>query len=108
MACFQRALELATLKSAAGNNQQQQSSGAVTEDDSELADIWFNIGTVAVWSGDLRWAEQCFTLAVTAGGTVGHPEAANNLAVCALFIIIPSLYVVEVYIDHTIRWLRCG
>jgi len=58
--CFERALMLAT--------------------DETLADVWYNIGQVAVGVGDVVLAYQAFKLAVTVDPN--HAEAFNNLGVC--------------------------
>ena len=57
--CFERALALA--------------------DKENVADVWYNLGTVAVSIGDLNLAEQAFQLALTSDNN--HCEAYNNLAV---------------------------
>lgn len=59
LTCFERALAIAT--------------------DVEAADVWYNIGHVAIASGDLAMAHQAFTMAVTLNSF--HAEAFNNLGV---------------------------
>uniref|UniRef100_A0A667YN40 Tetratricopeptide repeat domain 8 n=1 Tax=Myripristis murdjan TaxID=586833 RepID=A0A667YN40_9TELE len=50
--------------------------------DEEQADVWYNIGHVAVGIGDLTLAYQCFKLALAFHND--HAEAYNNLAVLEL------------------------
>uniref|UniRef100_A0A7N6AAN5 Tetratricopeptide repeat domain 8 n=1 Tax=Anabas testudineus TaxID=64144 RepID=A0A7N6AAN5_ANATE len=50
--------------------------------DEEQADVWYNIGHVAVGIGDLTLAYQCFKLALAFNND--HAEAYNNLAVLEL------------------------
>lgn len=58
--CFERALNLAT-------------------NDLQLADIWFNLGHVALGVGDSSLAYQCFRLSLVHNNDSG--EAYNNLGV---------------------------
>ncbi len=60
--CFERALSLA--------------------DDSNMADVWYNIAQVAVGIGDLSLAYQAFKVAVSIEGN--HAESYNNLGVLEL------------------------
>lgn len=60
--CFERALALAT--------------------DENMADVWYNIGQVAVGIGDLGLAYQAFKIAVSVDGH--HAESYNNLGVLEL------------------------
>lgn len=62
LSCFDRALALAS--------------------DDCMADIWFNVGQVAVGIGDLGLAYQAFKIAVSVDS--GHAEAFNNLGVLEL------------------------
>eukprot|EP00698_Gefionella_okellyi_P024631 TRINITY_DN8767_c0_g1_i1.p1 TRINITY_DN8767_c0_g1~~TRINITY_DN8767_c0_g1_i1.p1 ORF type:complete len:416 (+),score=85.46 TRINITY_DN8767_c0_g1_i1:326-1573(+) len=62
LSCFERALMLAS--------------------DETLADVWYNIGQVAVGVGDVVLAYQAFKLAVTVDPN--HAEAFNNLGVLEL------------------------
>uniref|UniRef100_A0AAQ4PH00 Tetratricopeptide repeat domain 8 n=1 Tax=Gasterosteus aculeatus aculeatus TaxID=481459 RepID=A0AAQ4PH00_GASAC len=55
---------------------------ALAANDEEQADVWYNIGHVAVGIGDLPLAYQCFKLALTNNND--HAEAYNNLAVLEL------------------------
>ncbi|KAK3537770.1 hypothetical protein QTP70_017844 [Hemibagrus guttatus] len=55
---------------------------ALVSSDEEQADIWYNIGHVAVGIGDLTLAYQCFKLALAFNND--HAEAYNNLAVLEL------------------------
>ncbi|XP_067099505.1 LOW QUALITY PROTEIN: tetratricopeptide repeat protein 8 [Osmerus mordax] len=55
---------------------------ALVANDEELADVWYNIGHVAVGIGDLTLAYQCFKLALAFNND--HAEAYNNLAVLEL------------------------
>ncbi|KAM8913234.1 tetratricopeptide repeat protein 8 isoform 1-T1 [Spinachia spinachia] len=55
---------------------------ALVANDEEQADVWYNIGHVAVGIGDLTLAYQCFKLALTNNND--HAEAYNNLAVLEL------------------------
>ncbi|XP_059160316.1 tetratricopeptide repeat protein 8-like isoform X1 [Physella acuta] len=86
LTCFERALALA-------------------ENDIVLADVWFNIGHVAVGICDMKLAFQCFRLALSHNND--HAEAYNNLGVLELrrnhldaarsffqasFVIAPHLY----------------
>ncbi|XP_067141964.1 tetratricopeptide repeat protein 8 [Centruroides vittatus] len=57
--CFERALTLAT--------------------DDTLADVWYNVGHMALGIGDKNLATQCFRLALTANND--HAESYNNLGV---------------------------
>ena len=57
--CFDRALRLAT--------------------DDNMADVWFNVGHVAVGVGDLDMAHQAFEIALGVEST--HAESFNNLGV---------------------------
>uniref|UniRef100_H2MPC6 Tetratricopeptide repeat domain 8 n=1 Tax=Oryzias latipes TaxID=8090 RepID=H2MPC6_ORYLA len=50
--------------------------------DEEQAEVWYNIGHVAVGIGDLTLAYQCFKLALALNND--HAEAYNNLAVLEL------------------------
>eukprot|EP00357_Protocruzia_adherens_P005949 CAMPEP_0114976674 /NCGR_PEP_ID=MMETSP0216-20121206/2806_1 /TAXON_ID=223996 /ORGANISM="Protocruzia adherens, Strain Boccale" /LENGTH=501 /DNA_ID=CAMNT_0002337633 /DNA_START=38 /DNA_END=1543 /DNA_ORIENTATION=- len=60
--CFDRALELA--------------------DDTNIADVWYNIGQVGVGIGDLGFAYQAFKIAISADNN--HAESFNNLGVLEL------------------------
>lgn len=51
-------------------------------DDSNMADVWFNIGQVAIGIGDLGLGYQAFKIAVSIDGT--HAESFNNLGVLEL------------------------
>eukprot|EP01083_Nonionella_stella_P027865 76749_1 len=62
LSCFQKAL-------------------AFAEDDN-MADVWYNMGQVAVGIGDLSVAHQCFKIAVSVDPN--HAEALNNLGVLEL------------------------
>uniref|UniRef100_A0A8C1B8Z1 Uncharacterized protein n=1 Tax=Cyprinus carpio carpio TaxID=630221 RepID=A0A8C1B8Z1_CYPCA len=55
---------------------------ALVSSDEEQADIWYNLGHVAVGIGDLTLAYQCFKLALAFNNN--HGEAYNNLAVLEL------------------------
>eukprot|EP00064_Thunnus_orientalis_P015922 superscaffoldBa00003053_g15984 len=55
---------------------------ALVASDEEQADVWYNIGHVAVGIGDLILAYQCFKLALAFNND--HAEAYNNLAVLEL------------------------
>uniref|UniRef100_A0A8C2ZTH2 Tetratricopeptide repeat domain 8 n=1 Tax=Cyclopterus lumpus TaxID=8103 RepID=A0A8C2ZTH2_CYCLU len=55
---------------------------ALVANDEEQADVWYNIGHVAVGIGDLTLAYQCFKLALANNND--HAEAYNNLAVLEL------------------------
>ena len=59
LSCFERALALA--------------------DDTNTADVWYNVGQVAVGIGDLTLAAQAFKVAVSVDGA--HAESFNNLGV---------------------------
>ncbi|KAK6304427.1 hypothetical protein J4Q44_G00250130 [Coregonus suidteri] len=54
---------------------------ALVANNEEQADVWYNIGHVAVGIGDLTLAYQCFKLALAFND---HAEAYNNLAVLEL------------------------
>merc|ERR1711920_25963 len=62
LSCFERALTLAS--------------------DDSMADIWYNIGHVAIGIGDLGLAYQAFKIAVSADSN--HAEAYNNLGILEL------------------------
>uniref|UniRef100_A0A4W3GS93 Tetratricopeptide repeat domain 8 n=1 Tax=Callorhinchus milii TaxID=7868 RepID=A0A4W3GS93_CALMI len=47
--------------------------------DEEVADVWYNLGHIAVGIGDMTLAYQCFKLALANNND--HAEAYNNLAV---------------------------
>lgn len=47
--------------------------------DEMIADIWYNIGHIALGSGDRQFALYCFRLAITSNND--HAEAYNNLGV---------------------------
>lgn len=47
--------------------------------DAELADVWYNIGCVAVGTGDAALATQAWTIAIASDAT--HAEARTNLGV---------------------------
>ncbi|KAK7197843.1 Tetratricopeptide repeat [Novymonas esmeraldas] len=51
------------------------------KEDSQRADVWYNIGHVGIGLGNMAFAERAFRLAVGADPT--HAEALNNLAVLA-------------------------
>lgn len=52
---------------------------SLSENEEETADVWYNLGHVAVGIGDLNLAYQCFKLALANNND--HAEAYNNLAV---------------------------
>ncbi|XP_040831116.1 tetratricopeptide repeat protein 8 isoform X3 [Ochotona curzoniae] len=52
---------------------------ALAEHEEETADVWYNLGHVAVGIGDTNLAHQCFRLALVNNNH--HAEAYNNLAV---------------------------
>lgn len=62
LSCFEQALELA--------------------DDGNVADVWFNLGHVAIGIGDANLAYQAFKIATSVDGN--HAESFSNLAVLAL------------------------
>lgn len=62
LSCFERALALA--------------------DDENMADVWYNIGQVAIGIGDLGLAYQSFKIAVSVDNN--HAESFNNLGVLEL------------------------
>uniref|UniRef100_A0A3Q4GQI0 Tetratricopeptide repeat domain 8 n=1 Tax=Neolamprologus brichardi TaxID=32507 RepID=A0A3Q4GQI0_NEOBR len=55
---------------------------ALVANDEEQADVWYNIGHVAVGIGDLTLGYQCFKLTLAFNND--HAEAYNNLAVLEL------------------------
>uniref|UniRef100_A0AAY4AQS2 Tetratricopeptide repeat protein 8 n=1 Tax=Denticeps clupeoides TaxID=299321 RepID=A0AAY4AQS2_9TELE len=55
---------------------------ALVSSDEEQADVWYNLGHVAVGIGNLPLAYQCFKLALAFNND--HAEAYNNLAVLEL------------------------
>uniref|UniRef100_A0A671KVY5 Uncharacterized protein n=1 Tax=Sinocyclocheilus anshuiensis TaxID=1608454 RepID=A0A671KVY5_9TELE len=55
---------------------------ALVSSDEEQADIWYNLGHVAVGIGDLTLTYQCFKLALAFNNN--HGEAYNNLAMLEL------------------------
>nr|XP_014999788.2 tetratricopeptide repeat protein 8 isoform X4 [Macaca mulatta] len=52
---------------------------SLAENEEEAADVWYNLGHVAVGIGDTSLAHQCFRLALVNNNN--HAEAYNNLAV---------------------------
>uniref|UniRef100_A0A915K966 Tetratricopeptide repeat protein 8 n=1 Tax=Romanomermis culicivorax TaxID=13658 RepID=A0A915K966_ROMCU len=48
-------------------------------DNTNQSDVWYNVGNVALASGDSEMAYQCFTLALSSDQQ--HAEACCNLAV---------------------------
>lgn len=68
LSCFDRALSLAC--------------------DDNMADVWYNIGQIAIGIGDLGLAYQAFKVAVSVDNN--HAEAYNNLGVgeCAMTIVL--------------------
>ncbi|KAM9646008.1 tetratricopeptide repeat protein 8 [Trichechus inunguis] len=52
---------------------------SLAENEEEIADVWYNLGHVAVGIGDMNLAHQCFRLALVNNNN--HAEAYNNLAV---------------------------
>uniref|UniRef100_A0A6I8MY57 Tetratricopeptide repeat domain 8 n=1 Tax=Ornithorhynchus anatinus TaxID=9258 RepID=A0A6I8MY57_ORNAN len=52
---------------------------SLAENEEEAADVWYNLGHIAVGIGDLNLAYQCFRLALANDND--HAEAYNNLAV---------------------------
>ncbi|MEE6494296.1 hypothetical protein FKM82_017084 [Ascaphus truei] len=52
---------------------------SLAKDEEEAAEVWYNLGHVAVGIGDLNLAYQCFKL--TLANNNDHAEAYNNLAV---------------------------
>ncbi|XP_018085896.1 tetratricopeptide repeat protein 8 isoform X2 [Xenopus laevis] len=52
---------------------------SLAENEDEVAEVWYNLGHVAVGIGDLNLAYQCFKL--TLSNNNDHAEAYNNLAV---------------------------
>nr|XP_033809100.1 tetratricopeptide repeat protein 8 isoform X1 [Geotrypetes seraphini] len=52
---------------------------SLAENDEEVADVWYNLGHVAMGIGDVNLAYQCFKL--TLANNNDHAEAYNNLAV---------------------------
>ncbi|KAE8740732.1 hypothetical protein FOCC_FOCC013752 [Frankliniella occidentalis] len=92
LSCFQHALSLAK--------------------DDDVADIWYNIGLIAIGVGDTRLAGQCLRLAISSDS--GHAPAYNNLGVLelrkgrmnearAFFQAAASLapYLFEPYFNHS-------
>ncbi|XP_070576830.1 tetratricopeptide repeat protein 8-like [Ptychodera flava] len=55
---------------------------ALSTEDTATADVWYNIGHVALGIGDMNLAYQCFRLAITFNND--HAEAYNNLGVLEL------------------------
>ena len=51
-------------------------------DDSNLCEIYYNIGHVAISIGDLQLAYQCFKIAISSNPN--HAESFNNLGVLEL------------------------
>uniref|UniRef100_A0AAY4AUW7 Tetratricopeptide repeat domain 8 n=1 Tax=Denticeps clupeoides TaxID=299321 RepID=A0AAY4AUW7_9TELE len=60
---------------------------ALVSSDEEQADVWYNLGHVAVGIGNLPLAYQCFKLALAFNND--HAEAYNNLAVLELRKVSP-------------------
>ncbi|XP_051775850.1 tetratricopeptide repeat protein 8 [Erpetoichthys calabaricus] len=55
---------------------------SLAANDEEVADVWYNLGHVAIGIGDSNLAYQCFKLALANNND--HAEAYNNLAVLEL------------------------
>ncbi|XP_029649151.1 tetratricopeptide repeat protein 8-like [Octopus sinensis] len=55
---------------------------ALADDNMVLADIWYNVGHVAIGIGDLDLAHQCFRMALSNNND--HAEAYNNFGVIEL------------------------
>ena len=51
-------------------------------DDTNVADLWYNVGNVAIGIGDLGLAYQAFKIAVS--NNPNHAEAFNNLGLLEL------------------------
>ncbi|KAF3830939.1 hypothetical protein GH733_002177 [Mirounga leonina] len=62
---------------------------ALAENEEEAADVWYNLGHVAVGIGDMNLAHQCFRLTLVNNNH--HAEAYNNLAARALLQTASSL-----------------
>jgi tetratricopeptide repeat protein 8 len=69
LSCFERALALA--------------------DNDNMADVWYNIGWVAIGIGDLGLAYQAFKIAISCDGN--HAESYDNLGVCKSYDNRPLL-----------------
>ncbi|XP_074595169.1 tetratricopeptide repeat protein 8 [Brevipalpus obovatus] len=69
--CFEKALECA-------------------DEDDIVADVWYNIGMLAIGTGDRQLAIQAFRLALVARNT--HPEAYNNLGVLEMTKVNPTTH----------------
>ncbi|XP_015789086.1 tetratricopeptide repeat protein 8-like [Tetranychus urticae] len=67
----------------------EKALNAAQEDDL-VADIWYNIGMIAIGSGDKQLASQAFRLALVADNT--HPEAYNNLGVLEMTKTNPTTH----------------
>ncbi|XP_062946053.1 tetratricopeptide repeat protein 8 isoform X2 [Cynocephalus volans] len=52
---------------------------SLAENEEETADVWYNLGHIALGIGDMNLAHQCFRLALVNNNN--HAEAYNNLAV---------------------------
>lgn len=74
LSCFERALALA--------------------DDDNMADVWYNIGQVAIGIGDLNLAYQAFKIAISINSN--HAESFNNLGVNNWNISFVSLFIVNI------------
>jgi tetratricopeptide repeat protein 8 len=48
-------------------------------EDDNMADVWYNLGHIAIGIGDLALSEQCFKIAISVDST--HSEAYNNIGV---------------------------
>jgi tetratricopeptide repeat protein 8 len=73
LGCVQRALE------TVGHVDSSEGSGATSNSGGEEADVWYNVGHVALGIGDVTLAYQAFKVALAADP--GHAEAATNLGV---------------------------
>jgi tetratricopeptide (TPR) repeat protein len=70
-------------------------------DDNVVADIWYNIGHVAIGAGDWEWAYESFQIAVSS--CASHGEAWNNLAVRYFLSIYENA---KLIIVNLIRFLK--
>ena len=85
--CFERALAMST-------------------DDETMADVWYNIGQVAIGIGDLGLAYQAFKIAVSVNAN--HAESFNNLGVLELRKVrIAGAGALKHVVSHFLLLLAC-
>uniref|UniRef100_A0A8C5VST5 Tetratricopeptide repeat domain 8 n=1 Tax=Microcebus murinus TaxID=30608 RepID=A0A8C5VST5_MICMU len=74
---------------------------SLAENEEETADVWYNLGHIAVGIGDMSLAHQCFRLALVNNNH--HAEAYNNLAVLEM----RKGHVEQVSEPAVVQWAVC-